>query len=118
VRRFAYSRDGYLGPAAIVAEVDPSNGAPDGMTIDVDGCIWVALWGGQAVHRYTPDGELDTIIDVPVTNVTSCCFGGTDMATLFITTAGDFNDPVSSHSGKLFACQPGVSGWPENLFGI
>jgi len=49
-------------------------GFPDGLCIDDDGCIWVALWGGSAVQRFTPDGSLDRTIEIPEENVTACCF--------------------------------------------
>lgn len=67
--------------------VDGTPGGPDGLCVDADGCVWVALWGGGAIRRYTPDGALDRETPVPVSQPTACCFGGGDLTDLFITTA-------------------------------
>jgi sugar lactone lactonase YvrE len=85
------------------------NGLPDGLCVDDDGCVWVALHGGSAVHRYTPEGRLDATIRLPATNVTSCAFG--PGGRLYITTArqGDEDQPLA---GGLFVAEPGVTGPP------
>ncbi|MFJ1971098.1 SMP-30/gluconolactonase/LRE family protein [Streptomyces sp. NPDC087903] len=70
-----------------LAEIEDGAGFPDGLTVDADGCVWVALWEGGAVRRYTPDGELDRVIDLPVPRITACAFGGADLTDLYITTA-------------------------------
>jgi sugar lactone lactonase YvrE len=57
------------------------------MTVDADGCVWVALWDGWAVHRYTPDGRLDHVLEMPVARATACAFGGPQLCDLYITTA-------------------------------
>jgi len=110
-----------LGQPRSVVEVPERDGFPDGMTLDSEGCLWVGLWGGRAVRRYTPDGTLDTIIDLPVTNVTSCAFGGDDLNTLFITTATldeDEGDTAAEPlAGALFAVDAGVTGRPATAFG-
>jgi sugar lactone lactonase YvrE len=67
--------------------VEGTDGSPDGLTVDADGCVWVALWGGGAVRRYTPDGLLDREITLPVDQPTACCFGGDDLTDLYVTTA-------------------------------
>lgn len=67
--------------------IDQVGVAPDGLTVDEDGAIWVALWGGAAVNRYAPNGSLLATVPVPVERPTSCAFGGPDRATLFVTTA-------------------------------
>jgi sugar lactone lactonase YvrE len=63
------------------------DGDPDGMTVDEAGFLWVALWGGGEVRRYGPDGRLDGTIELPATQVTSCCFGGASRNDLYITSA-------------------------------
>jgi len=95
------------------------DGLPDGLAVDHDGAVWVALWGGRAVRRYAPDGRLDRVVDVPADHVTACAFGGRDGATLFITTAAGYLEPAARAAqplaGSLFALDPGVSGPPPHL---
>ncbi|SDD72570.1 SMP-30/gluconolactonase/LRE family protein [Actinokineospora iranica] len=62
-------------------------GSPDGLCVDADGCVWVALWDGSAIRRYTPTGDLDREIQAPVSRPTACCFGGPDLTDLYVTTA-------------------------------
>jgi sugar lactone lactonase YvrE len=70
-----------------LVELEDGAGFPDGLTVDADGCVWVALWEGAAVRRYTPDGELDRVIPLPVPRVTACAFAGPGLTDLYITTA-------------------------------
>ena len=67
-------------------QIPHQHGIPDGLTVDAEGCVWVALWRGAAVHRYTPYGLLDTIVLVPTACPTSCAFGGAAAKDLYITT--------------------------------
>ena len=95
-------------------------GSPDGMTIDRNGKLWIAHWGGEGVYQWDPDsGELIRRIAVPVPNVTSCAFGGENLDTLYITTAAC--SPADSTryplSGNLFVCKPGVKGVKAHFFG-
>lgn len=97
--------------------IQPAEGDPDGMTIDEEGYIWVALWRGWAVHRYAPNGELDRVIRMPVSQVTSVCFGGPDLRDLYITTACE-GDPGNGRgiAGGLYCVQPGVRGLPTQPY--
>jgi len=76
-------------------------GSPDGLIVDAEGCLWVALWGGSAVQRYTPDGQLVLKVELPVAQVTKPAFGGPDRSDLYITTArrGRHDEP---HAGDIF----------------
>ncbi|MEV5846751.1 SMP-30/gluconolactonase/LRE family protein [Streptomyces sp. NPDC051985] len=67
--------------------IEEGAGYPDGLTVDADGCVWVALWDGGAVRRYTPTGELDRVITLPTPRTTACAFGGADLTDLYVTTA-------------------------------
>lgn len=119
VRRWAWPPDGPLGPGEVVVRVPRDHGFPDGMAIDDDGCLWVAMWGGSAVRRYAPDGRLDAVVSVPTPNVTSCAFGGPDRTTLYVTTASvglGLGDDATL-SGALFAVDVGVSGPLPTRFG-
>jgi sugar lactone lactonase YvrE len=91
-------------------------GAPDGLTVDAEGGVWVALWGGHAVHRYAPDGTLSAVVELPVAQVSSCAFGGPDLATLFITTSAENLPDPEPGAGALFAVSPGVPGLPTLPF--
>ncbi|WP_329350987.1 SMP-30/gluconolactonase/LRE family protein [Streptomyces sp. NBC_01261] len=83
---FEYA-DGRVSKRRRFAEVEVGAGFPDGLTVDADGCVWVALWGGGAVRRYTPDGELERVVSLPASLVTACAFGGADLTDLYVTTA-------------------------------
>jgi sugar lactone lactonase YvrE len=93
---------------------------PDGLTLDAEGCLWLAVWGSGEVRRYTPDGRLDTVVRLPAWQVTSAAFGGSDLSTLYITCAWEGLTPAERaeqpHAGDIFACVPGVSGHLPNLF--
>lgn len=100
-------------PFASIAE-----GAPDGLTVDSEGGVWVALWGGSAVHRYDPAGVLTAVVSVDARQVTSCAFGGAALDELFITTSreglDDDDDPLA---GSVFVVRPGVTGVPVRAYG-
>jgi sugar lactone lactonase YvrE len=88
--------------------IDESDGIPDGLTIDDDDGVWVALYGGSCLHRYDESGRLDAVLEVPAENVTSCCFGGDDGRSLFVTTAAP--------DGNVYVTQPGIGGPPAHVF--
>lgn len=120
VMRYAYDPSAVpLTAGRSVVEIPKSHGFPDGMTLDADGCLWVAFWEGHSVRRYTPEGVLDAIVDLPVGRVTACAFGGPNLDTLFITTAvaeaGDGAD--EPEAGALFAAAVGVAGHLPYRFG-
>jgi len=110
--------DGFPIRTETLAEMDL---LPDGLTVDAEGGIWVALWDGGAVHRYTPDGGLDRVVTVPGGFVTSCAFGGPDQTKLFITTArGGLPEAklrAEPAAGGLFAIDAGVAGRGYTPFG-
>lgn len=83
------SGDAYVDVAArrALAEVEEGAGFPDGLTVDREGYVWVALWDGAAVRRYAPDGTLDREIPLPVSRPTACAFGGEGLTDLYVTTA-------------------------------
>ena len=90
---------------------------PDGLTVDAEGGIWVALSNSSAVRRYTADGTLDEVIELPVTKVTACTFGGLGLDELFITTSREGLDPgAEPAAGSLFRALPGVTGLPAKEF--
>ena len=89
-------------------------GHPDGSTIDTDGCIWNCRWGGSCVVRFTPDGKVDQIIEMPVQNITNCVFGGKDMKTLFITTASNKGENQNDLDGSLFVVNLNYQGLEDN----
>ena len=91
-----------------------NRGHPDGSTIDTDGCIWNCRWGGSCVVRFTPTGEVDQIIEMPVENITNCVFGGKDMKTLFITTASNKGKNKNDLDGSLFSINLSYQGIEDN----
>ena len=114
VYEFDVDTGAVAGRRAVVA-IDAELGTPDGLTVDAEGGVWVALWGGSALHRYSPEGTIDERLELKVRNVTSCCFGDPDLETLYVTTAarGAADEPLA---GALFACRPGVRGLPATPF--
>lgn len=85
-------------------------GVPDGSAVDTDGGVWNARFGGGCVVRYTPDGEVDRVVDLPVTNPTCCCFGGERGTTLFVTSARLLAPADEPLAGALIAVEVGVAG--------
>ncbi|MGZ3115324.1 SMP-30/gluconolactonase/LRE family protein [Streptomyces sp. H62] len=79
--------DGLVSGRRPLAVIEDGAGFPDGLCVDAEGCVWVALWDGGAVRRYTPSGDLDRVIPLPVPRVTACAFGGPGLTDLYLTTA-------------------------------
>lgn len=101
----------------VLVAYDETEGYPDGLTVDVEGCLWVAHWAGARVTRIAPSGERVATIAFPCRNATSVCFGGEKHDTLFVTTARE-GDEGSPAAGNVFAVKPGVCGLPEVAFRI
>jgi sugar lactone lactonase YvrE len=114
VRRFRVTEDGGLADPEVVVEIDPADGHPDGMCVDDDGFLWVALWGGGQVRRFSPAGEHVGTVRVDAPQVSSCAFVGPDRDVLVITTSQEGYSPEDSarhpRAGMLFAVRPGVTG--------
>jgi sugar lactone lactonase YvrE len=111
---------GEIAERRAFAEIDPSDGLPDGMTVDSEGGVWVCLFGGGAVRRYAEDGALEAQVELPVTNPTSPVFGGPDLRTLYVTSArhglSDEQLAAEPPAGAVLALEPGVAGLPGNRF--
>jgi sugar lactone lactonase YvrE len=105
---------GSLGRRRTFAVIPEGRGMPDGLCVDDDGGVWVALFGGSAVLRYDSEGWLDACVEFDIPNITSCAFGGPDRSTLFITTAAvDLDEEFLAahpHAGGLFTARVGRSG--------
>jgi sugar lactone lactonase YvrE len=122
IRVFTYDLDsGTVGAERVPIEMPAEvTGIPDGMAIDADGCLWVAMHRGGTVRRFTPEGRLDATVSLPVTGATACAFGGPGLEDLYITTSpyvlGPQERAAQPHAGSIFACRPGVKGLPEPYF--
>jgi sugar lactone lactonase YvrE len=111
---FDYERDAGLSGRRPFVE---TGARPDGLTVDAEGGVWVALSNAGAVRRYTADGLLDEVVELPVTKVTACTFGGPRLDQLFITTSREALDPAAEPAaGSLFRAVPGVTGLPVREF--
>ena len=108
--------EGVLGGRRTLVQT-PEGSSPDGATVDVDGCIWTALWGAGCVARYTPDGRLDRTLPVPVSQPTCVGFAGPDLDVLCVTSAKDGLDEAhlheEPHAGDVFLYRVGTQGLPE-----
>jgi sugar lactone lactonase YvrE len=114
---FDWAPDTGLTGMRTFATVPAEDGSPDGLTVDSDGGVWVALYGGGAVRRYSAQGDLDEIIEVGAERVTACTFGGKDLKRLYITTSREGLEPDEDPlAGSVFTAVPGVSGLPVTPF--
>ncbi len=124
VKAFDYDvATGNITNGRVAVQVADSLGHPDGMAIDAEGMLWVALWGGHAVSRWNPNtGQLLQLVDVPALNVTSVAFAGDSLATMYITSASIGMTPEQEaqypEAGGLFQYQPGVKGQNTHYFGL
>lgn len=102
--------DGALGAAQNFATV--SGGSPDGMIVDTEDHLWVAIWGAGRINRYRPDGSLERIVHVPAQQPTSICFAGDTMSTLVVTTASIGLSSPGDFDGLILSADVGISGLP------
>jgi sugar lactone lactonase YvrE len=121
VREYDYDpATGKMGDGQPLASFDDDGSVPDGLTVDAEGAIWVARWGAGCVTRVGADGSILQRIELPVSQATSCTFGGDDLADLYITTAHEDFGPADFTreplAGGLFRCRPGVRGLPPVAF--
>lgn len=116
VEALTFDTGGDLDGREVVVRVPEEAGGPDGLCVDAEGCIWTALYGGSAVHRYSPAGELLAVVEVGARDVTACTFGGPDLEHLFITTSAQEGEEAGELAGALFAVRPGVPGLPVAPF--
>ena len=111
---------GEIGMWTVFAEANVAPGKPDGATVDADGFIWNARYGGGCLVRFAPDGRVDRTINLPVSQPTSCAFGGGGLATLFVTTArqklSDVQQRAEPLAGAVLALDVGIQGLAEPTF--
>ena len=116
---FDYDPDGpTLHNRQVFAEGDIAPGNPDGSSVDEDGCLWSARWGGSRFVRFTPDGRVDREIELPAKQPSSCAFGGADRKTLYMTSARQGQEDLAPDAldGALFVAQLNVAGLPTPRF--
>lgn len=122
-RRVTYAFDldaaGNAANRRIFREFGEAEGFPDGMTVDGDGCLWIAFWDGWCVRRFSPDGKVLEQIDLPVARPTSCAFGGPALDMLYVTSARIGLGQAKAeqpYAGGLFRIEAGVTGIAELMF--
>ena len=121
IRSFRFdANNGTISNEALFAETHDRKGRPDGSTVDSEGFVWNAEYAGGRLVRYTPDGRIDRVIDLPVSQPTSCSFGGANLETLYVTSAtqrlGEEELARQPNAGGVFAIHTGVRGLPEPEF--
>jgi sugar lactone lactonase YvrE len=114
---FDYDSEAGLSGRRTFVRIPAEQGGPDGLVVDEQGGVWVALFGGSAVHRYTAEGVLDEVVEVGARQVTACTFGGADLDRLYITTSRENLEPDDDPlAGSLFTIVPGVAGLPVRAY--
>jgi len=106
--------DGSLGPRRPFITFERDWGHPDGMTLDAEGGLWVACWGGGRVIRFAPDGKVERMIALPASQISNCAFGGAQLDRLFLSSAAVGVD--EPHAGSLFEIDPGTRGLAPFLY--
>ena len=111
---------GTLGDRSIFVDHTGTRDRPDGACVDSEGFVWTAIFAGRRVVRFSPAGELDRVIELPVTNPTCVCLGGRDLKTLYVTTARKFLSRrqlrEQPFAGSVLAIEVNVPGLPEHRF--
>lgn len=119
ISAFAVNDDGSLGACRVFSD-EQLPGYCDGSTIDADGYLWNARFAGSCLIRFAPDGRVDRVVELPVTNPTCCCFGGPDLRTLYVTSARFGLSPEqlarNPAEGAILAVYAGVAGTPSVRF--
>ena len=116
VYRFAVTPEGELHDKREFLKFPQGWGFPDGMTVDAEGCLWIAHWGGSRVSRFDPDGDLERLIRLPASQITNCVFAGSDLDRLFVTSAAVGRE-TESLAGALFEVDAGgVKGLVSHYF--
>ena len=115
VHAFTYDpAAGTFTDGRVLLDLDGSDGVADGLTVDDEGCLWTAMWGGGQVRRWSPEGELLAVVEVPVAHTSSCAFAGPGRDLLVISTSrGEEPEP---DAGRLFTVRPGVTGPPAQPY--
>jgi sugar lactone lactonase YvrE len=112
---------GTLSGGRVFHQFEFGNGRPDGAAVDAEGCYWSALWDGWRVVRFSPAGELIRTVELPVQRPTMIAFGGPDLKTAFVTSAGknltDAERKAQPHAGGVFAFRVDVPGLAQKMFG-
>jgi len=116
------TKTGDLSNQRVFADYTADKSRPDGACVDSKGYLWNAIFAGHRIVRYAPDGRVDRVIEMPVTNPTCVCFGGPDFATLYVTSATKMIEAdmlaKETHAGAVLALDVGVRGLPESRFDI
>jgi D-xylonolactonase len=112
---FDYDRaSGEIDNRRVFVHVPDGEGGPDGMTVDGQGYVWSARWGGSCLVRYAPDGSEVQRVSFPAIKVSSVIFGGADYTEMYVTTAGGHQKEIDGPgAGALFRLRPGIKGVPE-----
>jgi len=121
IRAYEYDQEnGTPSNPQVLVKTDEDGGWPDGSITDSEGCIWNAEWDGARVVRYTPDGKIDRVVEVPARRATCAAFGGPDLKTLYVTSAWDRMSPNERQewplSGNLFAIEVDIPGLPDPTY--
>jgi len=121
IHAFDFAGDaGTISPGRVLVEVPEEIGTPDGLTVDAEGDLWVAIWGGGRVHRYSPAGELRQVLAVPAMQTTSCAFAGPGLDRLYVTTATeDWTDDerrADPRAGLVYRLETDATGRPADPF--